>query len=391
MEMNQIANITNSVVKEVLGETAIVAEDLSNIVDIGNAVFNANAFDAYVKSLINHIGKVVFVDRPYRGMAPSVLMDGWEYGSILEKVSSEMPTATENPSWDLVDGQSYDPNVFNQPSATTKFFNKRTTFSIDRSITERQVKQSFSNVQQLNGFLSMLFNEVDKALTVRVDALIMRTINNMTLETIKSSFADTTKLSAGTSVKAVNLLYQYNQQFSATLTAAQAMTTPAFIRYAAFQIGLYSDRLTRLSTLFNAGGKERFTPKELQHLVFLSEFSRAADVYLQSDTFHDSFTRLEKGETVPYWQGTGTDYGLSSTGLVKGTPSSEGDEDEPATITVPGVLAVIFDRDTLGVTNFERRVNTQYNPKAEFTNYFYKQDAGYFNDLNENFVVFFMA
>lgn len=396
MKMNQIYTLTNSVVQEVLGSNAVVNEDLSNIVDVGEAIFNASAFDAYVKSLVNHIGKVIFVDRPYSGAAPSVLMDGWEYGSVLEKISSEMPTASENESWNLVDGESYDPHVFYQPKAEAKFYNKRTTFEIDRSITELQVKQSFSNVQQLNGFLSMLVNETQKALTVRTDSLIMRTINNMIVETVLKSFPMTGSQTAPvitgvTSTKAVNLLYQYNQQFGTTLAANKALTTPEFIRYAAFQIGLYSDRLTRMSTLFNIGGKQRFTPRDLQHIVYLSEFRRAAEVYLQSDTFHDAFTRIPDGDSVPYWQGSGIDYAYASTGKVMATPSSESGKETPTNVTVTGVLAVIFDHDALGVANLDRRVTTQYNAKAEFTNYFYKQDCGYFNDANENFVVFYAA
>lgn len=390
MEMNQVATFTNTVVQEVLGETAVVQEDLTNIVDIGNEIFNADAFDTYVKTLINHIGKVVFVNRPYSGSAPSVLMDGWEYGSILEKISSEMPVATENPSWELTDGKSYDPNIFTQPKASAKFFNKRTTFEIDRSITERQVKQSFSNGQQLNAFISMLQNETEKSLTVRMDSLIMRTINNMIVETVKADYTDPSDLTKASGVKAVNLLYLYNQRFSKTLTAEQAITDPEFIRYAAFQIGLYSDRMTRMSTLFNIGEKQRFTPYDLQHTIYLSEFIRAADVYLQSDTFHDIYTKMKAGETVPYWQGSGTDYNFTSTGQINAIPSSSEDSGKTP-IVVNGVLAVIFDRDALGVSNLDRRVTTQYNAKAEFTNYFYKHDAGYFNDLNENFVVFFVA
>lgn len=378
MEMNQIYQLTNDVVTEVLGKSDLVAEDLSNVVDVGTAVFDASAFDAYVKSLVNHIGKVVFVNRPYRGSAPSVLMDGWEYGSVLEKISSEMPTAIENPSWNLVNGTSYDPHVFTQPTAEAKFFNKRTTFEIDRSITERQVKQSFSSASQLNAFISMLFNETDKALTVRTSELIMRTINNMIGETIH---ADTT------GIKAVNLLSMYNTKFGETLTADQAVTDPAFIRYAAYIMGLYKDRLTRMSTLFNIGGKQRFTPTDMQHVILLSEFAAAADVYLQSDTFHEQYTRLLNAERVPYWQGTGTTYGFNKTSAINVTIASDG----TSTVNQTGILGVMFDRDALGVTNYDRRVTTQYNAKAEFTNYFYKVDCGYFNDTNENFVVFFVA
>lgn len=376
MEIKQVYQFVNDAASEAIGDAAVIEEDLSNIVDVGTAIFDASAFDAYVKSLVNHIGKVIFVNRPYRGSAPSVLMDAWEYGSVVEKIHSEMPVAVENESWDLVDGQSYDPHVFHQPVAEAKFFNKMTTFEIERSITERQVRQSFSSANQLNAFVSMLFNEIDKAMTVRTDALIMRTINNMIVETAKDANAN----------RAVNLLSKYNQLYGQSLTAEKAIVSPDFIRYAAYQIALYTDRLTRMSTLFNVGGKQRFTPKGLQHIVMLSEFRAAADVFLQSGTFHDEYTKLVNAETVPFWQGSGTDYSFASTGSINAKPASGGGAQE-----ITGVLGCIFDRDALGVMNNNQRVTTQWNAKAEFTNYFYKKDARYFNDLNENFVYFYVA
>ncbi len=101
MEVKQIYNIVNSVSEEILGRTDLVQEDLTGIVDMGTEVFNANAVDNYVKSLVNHIGKVIFVNRPYNGNIPSVLMDSWEFGSILEKITADIPEATENESWEL--------------------------------------------------------------------------------------------------------------------------------------------------------------------------------------------------------------------------------------------------------------------------------------------------
>ena len=384
MEIKQVYEIVNLATQEAIGDSAVVNEDLSNIVDVGTVVFNASAFDAYVKSLVNHIGKVVFVNRPYRGSAPSVLMDAWEYGSVVEKISSEMPEAVENESWELEDGASYDPNVFHAPKAEAKFFNKMTTFEIDRSITERQVRQSFSSATQLNAFISMLFNEVEKSLTVKTDSLVMRTINNMIVETMYAQYSGGAITGAG-GPKAVNLLARFNTQYSKSLTAAAAILDPDFIRYAAYTMALYVDRLTRMSTLFNIGGKQRFTPKDLQHIVMLSEFRSASDVFLQSSTFHDEYTKLVNAETVPFWQGSGTDYAFSSTGKIDATTVAGHSQ------TVTGVLGCIWDRDALGVMNYNSRVTTQYNAKAEFTNYFYKRDARYFNDMNENFVVFFVA
>lgn len=384
MDVKQVYELVNQATQESIGETAVLNEDLSNVVDIGAAVFNASAFDKYVKSLVNHIGKVVFVNRPYRGSAPSVLMDSWEYGSVVEKISSEMPEAVENESWNLEDGTSYDPNIFNQPKVEAKFFNKMTTFEIDRSITEMQVKQSFSSATQLNAFVSMLFNEVEKSLTVKTDALVMRTIDNMIGETVYDAYKGQAITTAG-NARAVNLLAAYNTQFTKTLTAAQAITDSEFIRFASYQMGLYMDRINSMSTLFNVGGKQRFTPKDLLHVVMLTDFARAADVYLQSGTFHDEYTKLVKAERVPFWQGSGTDFKFANTGSIN-VKTASGNTQE-----VTGILGVMFDRDALGVNCPNSRVTTQYNAKAEFTNYFYKRDARYFNDLNENFVVFFAA
>lgn len=384
MEIKQIYQIMNTVTGEVLGGSAVVNEDLSNIVDIGTAIFNASAVDNYVKSLVNHIGRVIFVNRPYSGNVPSVLMDGWEYGSVLEKISAELPAATENESWELTNGTSYDPNVFYKPTVSAKFFNKRVTFEIPMSFTERQVRESFSNAEQLNGFLSMLYNAVDRSMTVKIDALVMRTINNMIGETLVADFSGG-EYASGSGVKAVNLLYLYNQRYGTSLTPKNAITEPEFIRFASYEMGVYMSRMSKISNLFNIGGKDRFTPSDMLHVVMLADFKKAANVFLQSDVFHDSFTELPNADVVPYWQGSGTGYDFNDISALNIKTASG------SNVTVSGILGVMFDRDALGVTNLDRRVTTNYNPKAEFYNNWYKFDAGYFNDTNENFVVFFVA
>ena len=384
MLVNQIYELMNGVTHEILGDSTVVNEDLSNIIDIGTEIFNASSIDNYVRSLVNHIGRVIFVNRAYSGNVPSVLMDGWEYGSVLEKITAELPDAQENESWELQDGASYDPNIFYKPTVSAKFFNKRVTFEIPMSFTEMQVKESFSNAAQLNGFLSMLYNAIDKSLTVKIDALIMRTINNMIGETLYAEYG-ASSYSGSSTVKAVNLLYLYNQRYSKSLTATNAITDPEFIRYAAYEMGVYMTRLSRISSLFNIGGRDRFTPPDLLHVVMLADFKKAANVFLQSDVFHDNFTELPNAETVPYWQGSGTGYAFNDISAIKIKTASE------HTIDAGGILGVMFDRDALGVTNLDRRVTTNYNPKAEFYSNWYKFDCGYFNDTNENFVVFFVA
>lgn len=385
MKVEQIYSLMNSVTDEILGKTGLISEDLSNVVDIGTELFDATSVDNYVKSLVNHIGKVIFVNRPYAGNVPSVLMTGWEFGSVLEKISADIPEATENESWELKDKTEYKQDIFYKPSVSAKFFNKRVTFEVPMSFTERQVKESFSSAEQLNGFISMLYGSVEKSMTIKIDSLVMRTINNMVAETINADYPESADTKASTGIKAVNLLYMYNAKFGTTLTAEKAINDPDFIRYASYIMGLYKDRLSKISTLFNVGKKERFTDGAHLHTIMLSEFVNSANVYLQSDTFHNDMVKLPTAETVPYWQASGVDYAFNETSNINVKCSSG------IVVNQTGILAVMFDRDALGVCNLDRRVTTNYNAKGEFFNNYYKFDAGYFNDLNENFIVFFIA
>lgn len=387
MNIEQVHTLVNSITEEVTGERDLLNEDLSNVVQVGRTVQNIDGWqNRFVQALVDRIGRTVFVNRPYAGSAPKVLMDAWEFGSILMKISSDLPEAVENESWELTDGESYDPFVYKANTADAKFYNGLVTFEIDKSILDRQLKSSFANASELNAFISMIFNEVEKSLTIKNDSLVMRTINSFIGDTFYD--LDNTGVYTGkTGTRAVNLLYMYNQKFGETLTAADALYTPEFLRFASFTMSLYVKRLSKMSTLFNIGGKQRFTTPDVLHTVFLDEFAQAAGVYLYdaANQFNSESLKFPSAETVPFWQGSGLNYDFTKTGAIN-VKTGAGH-----TVTASGILGVMFDRDALGVCNQNSRVTTQYNAKAEFTNYFYKRDARYFTDNNENFVVFYVA
>lgn len=385
MDVKQLYSFVNDTTTEILGEQGLITEDLQNLVDVGTALFNANAVESYVRKLVNHIGRVIFVDRIYAGGVPEVLMSSWEYGSVLEKVSiSKLPEATENESWSLISGNSYDPNVFVAPDVEAKFYNNKITFEIRMSFTELQVKQSFSNADQLNGFVSMIYTAIENSMTVKIDSLIMRTINNMIGQTVVSEYAGAS-LGSKSTVKAVNLLYLYNDINSGSLTVAECLSDPDFIRFASYMINLYASRLTKISTLFNVNGKERFTPDDRRITVLHADFVASAKAFLYSGTYHDEMVALPQASIVPYWQGSGTDFDFDDTGAIDIT-TANGDA-----INVTGIIGVMFDRDALGVCNYDRRVTTNFNPVGEFFTNFVKFDAQFFNDFSENFVCFIVA
>jgi len=379
MKVTQLKDIVNGVTSEVLGKENVVTEDLSNLVDVGNEIVDSENVDNYVKKLIDRIGSVVFVNRLYAGGVPSVLMDSWEFGSIVEKISADMPDADENDSWNLQDGQTYSQDTFYQPKVSAKFFNSKVTFDVKLSFTTEQVKESFANVNELNAFLSMLETGVENSMTVKLDGLIMRTINSMTGQT----------LNAGQAMQKVNLLAQYNTANGTTLTANKALRDKEFLKFASLVIKQYQARITTMSTLFNQGSKARFTNTDDVHTVLLSDFADTAEVYLMSDTVHNDTVALPQHETVPYWQGSGTAYGFNDISTID--VKIDAGNKTPKEVKQSGILGVMFDTNALGVSNLNQRTTTAYNARAEFYTNFYKMDAGFFNDLNENFIVFYIA
>ncbi len=379
MQVTQIQDILNNVTSEVLGKEDLILEDLSNLVDVGKEIVNADKVDNYVNKLVHHIGKVEFTNQKYKGKAPSVLMDSWEYGSILQRIDAELPDATENETWKLVDGQSYDPNIFYQPKVSSLFFDNKVTFEVPVSFAEKQVKSSFSDANQMNGFLTMITNNVENSLTIKLDNLIMRTINNYIGNVLLKKNENSS----------INLLSVYNKAMGKSLTADKALTDGEFLRYANFIINTYVDRISRISTLFNIGGKERFTDKENANLILLTDFVNSSNVFLQADVRHNELTGLENFDTVPYWQGSGQGYSFNDISKIN---VKVNDSTKTAkNVEQSGIVGVLFDKRALGVANLDKRVTTNYNPKAEFYTNFYKADSGYFNDFNQNFVVFYIA
>lgn len=396
MKVSQISSILNTIAEETLGESALVAEDLSNIVDVGKKIIDSDtALENYTKKLIDHIGKVIFVDRPYAGSAPSVLMDGWQYGSILEKITCDIPDDQNNESWALENGTTYNQDTFTSPDVSAKFFNSKVTFEVPMSFARMQVESAFDSAEQVNSFFSFIESRIRDKQTLDLDALIMRTINNMIASTLIAEIGaknlTKTDTQGRSGAKAVNLLYLYNKKFTKTLTTAQAVTDMDFLKFASMTIMAYSDRLVSMSRMFNIGEMARHTEKSLQHLVLLNDFKRGVDFYLQSDTFNDEYTKLPGSEGVNFWQGTGQSYAFEDISSLNVTSLNPSNPSQKFSVQAEGILGVLFDRDALGVCNKNQRTTTHYNARAEFVNNWYKSDGMYFNDYNENFIVFYAS
>lgn len=380
MKINQIADTLNTVFQEIIGESAVVEEDLSNLVDVGRTIISSTQwgdnFENYTKALIDKVGKTIFVDRPYKAHGPNIWKDSWEYGSILEKVRCEVGDYLENPEWALVDGLEFtDIFTFSKPEVEAKYFNSKTTFQVKISITKKQMKSAFNSASDMNKFISMIENRIMLKMELAKEALTARTIANLIAEKFKSEN------------NIVNLLALYIEATGdSTTTAETALTNKEFLRFAAKTILMYKEFLAKPSILYNDDQYTTFTPADRLQAVFLADLSKALETTLYSDTFNDEFVKLAGYSNVAYWQGSGLTNSFADRSQIDVLPASSGGIGDAQIHS--GIVAVLFDEYACMACNEEPDVRSIFNPEGNFYNYWYSFDCSYFNDLGENVVVF---
>ena len=376
MQVAQIYNLVNTAAQAVTGEIVLPQEDLTNLVDVGKSIANALGYEPFYKALVDRIGKMYFVDRPYTGLMPKMFKDSWQFGSIVGKVQVDDMQYTENDTWNIINGASYDPYVVNLPVVNAKFYNKMATFELDITTPTHQIEQSFTSIDEMNRFLSMVQTMVYNSMETAIEALAFRCIDNFMAATIDANGAS-----------CVHLLTTYNALAGTSLTAATALLDGDFLRWSTKILGLYKKRLASRTAIYNLGQKRRFTPADRLHFIALADYAEAAKSELYSTTYHEEFVKLPLYEEVPYWQAPGTSFAWGDVSKIDVVANVD-DAGTTKAVSQANIIAVMFDDDALGVLQPRRRVTTQYNAKIEAYNDFHKWESRFFNDFNEQMVLF---
>ena len=400
MKVNQIASLMNGVFSEVIGDTAVFQEDLANVVSVGQVIISSSTFDDnfdnYVQKIVDKVGRSIFVDRTFNAKELGVWRDAWEYASVLEKVRCEVPEFTDNCAWDLGNyngplnaDMSYMADHLNElfafqaPTVQAKYFNMATTFKTVISIAREQLRSAFRGVSDMVRFISMIENRIRTKLEIARQELERRTLTNFIGEQLK--------VGGGT---VINIKTELGAGAPSTL--AEALEDADTLRYISKRMTQVRQLMEEPSKLYSANGQfVNFTPAEASRLVILGDLDVALRFNLYGGTFHEEFVKLMDYKSVPFWQGTGTSNTLADRAEVNLIPASEGPQTATPDTRTPqnqqGVIGVLFDRDAVMVCNDEPRVTSQVNADGDFTNFFHKFKCSYFNDLDENGVVFVYA
>ena len=380
MKMNQVYALLNDINHQMYGEDAVTVNDLQGIISMGNTIVgDGTATDNFLGKLVDRIGKTVIRTLDLELDFPSLFMDTFEFGAVLQKINVNPFDSITNAA-ETIGDNGFTPTLLDihKPQVWCRYFTDADTAKWQVTIPDTMFRTAFESETQMSSFIDAIIAAMTDSVTISLNNMSRTAVNNFIAEKIKASNG------------VINLLTSYNTLFSQSLTPEVAMRTKEFLRYATNEIRKYMKYISQPSVLYNLGDGSgnpvvRATTRDNAHILCLTDFVAGCTAYLESDTFHNELTKLPEADEVAYWQGSGLAYDFGSTSAIN-VKTSGGH-----TVSQAGILCTIFDREALGVSNLSKRVTTQWNAKGEFWNNWYKHDAGYFNDFNENGVVFHLG
>lgn len=388
MKYKQIGEILNDVYANIIGESETLNEDLSNIVEVGKTITSSDAygdaFDKYTKKLVDKVGKVLFRENELDIEHLPIYRDSWEFGSIMQKVRVDAPETSEDMTYDLANYTGEDVFKLSIPKASSKFFNNSTTFKLKISLPKKQIKSAWKSASEMSRFISLIENTIRQKLAIDMLALEYRTEVNLISE----------KFKAGNSACLINLLERYRDETGdTTVNASNFLTNPNALRFTNKTIDLMRSLIKKPSILYGDGGYTNTTAKNQQTLITLADFDANLKTFLYSDTYNESYVKLDGYTTVPYWQSGGTTDSYEERSSIRAIPASEGGEEEENRLVIQqeNIIALLQDYRASAVTCEYSDVETINVPDARMVNYWFFEEANYINDTDENVVVFYFS
>lgn len=365
MKYNQIASaLNNTLLPNILGEETIIADDLSNIVELGKALANAKAedFKNYTQEFCARVLDIWMDERVFERHINNIYRDYAEYGGIVQRIVSGLSEVSEDESRNLENGTTYNQDVYKGFDFNNRIYTEDCGFMLDWSVPNKMWEEAFNSPVGLAKFVGYITNRADQTVNANVFATELAILRQLIC------------INASGRIK---LLKIYNDTYNSgegdtRLTAQAARTDAAFLRWAVQQIMLGYKSLRDISALNNDGSVVTWCPEEDINITMLTAFASDIKVNMQSDVYHNDLVDIAKNnyEEINFWQNRGTQKlpDISSCGEIKQTTGA-GTAAE-ATTHVENCVAVIFDKYSCGMTNFAEDVTSHENARGRFRNYF---------------------
>lgn len=383
--------LINAVAKQATGRENLTATDTSSFVSVGETLLRTGVENT-LKALSTVFAYTYFSNEKYTGKLAAVEQTSGQWGAITREITALTQDAEASQDWNtdlnatqLNDGNSVDMYKINSPKVLElKFYGTKV---LQRHITRfrDQIAQAFTSEAEFMRFY---------------EAVMIEFRND--IETDRESGRRATMLNymAGLSImrEEVDLTAEFNTKNGTKYTRNQLLTTykKDFMAFAIARIKLDSEKLTERSAKYHANIKNykpimRFTRKENQRLLMLSEFWIDSTTQVLPWVFDDNELTIENKELVNWWQSADEPSAIHITPSILDVETGNAKQAETE-VNLPYVLGVLYDRRAMGVQyQFDYADTTPFNSAGGYWNMYVHSRKNYWNNYTHNGILYVMG
>lgn len=385
MERKDIANFLNSeLMVNAIGSTVTVAEDLSNMVDYGKTVAQAQKSD-FLDFYGQFVAGVIEYDfglRTYEPTSLGIYKTVTDFIGVKERIKNKaLLQAVDSPVGNLENGKSYIDGKYHANQYDNKIFTKWDTYRIIYSIddTDSQMKQRFATAEGVVGLVAL------------INANFRNTLNANRHETEKRVLLGGI-VNAYNDGRYVDLRTMYNTEKGTSLTVKDCLTNDDFQAYALNVMADVKNAMTEgLNEIYNDGTVLTFTPASELKTVMLSSFANACKFNAKANTYNETFVNMGSYEEVPFWQNRGKSLAprLGTSGCTIGDiKETDGATDDPTITEIKNVIATVYDSDALSYCSKVLAPVIEPVYGGRFNNYIHDEEIEMLVDPRSSMVVF---
>ena len=369
MPAAQIYSVVNNIAKNISYTGANVV-DLSSFVKFGQDVFsNPMLTESVYEQMYNLVGKTVIAVDEAEDEGRGIVVDAFEYGSILQKLSFQLQDAETSSEWDIENPQNpYE--VVRKEGVIQKFFEQYIpTFSWVDVAYDTQLREAFRGPETLQGFIDALYTRMRNSYKLAKQGLSDAAIGGI----MAAIYNDSTNANYGRRVR--HLLTEYNELFHTELTEDTALQNSNYLDWIRKQFVIDMKNLNKMNKLYNDGSVERRTTEgDLKFDLSLNVTASYAKFY--GDTFNNEYVQLPKHTEITNW------------GIATSPETVKVSIDGDKTTTIEKIIGFMYDKDAIVATMDRDRFVSKYDEWNDRNVFKLTANRRYVADPSENGIIY---
>jgi len=354
----------------------------------GNAVVDVTTFTAFAADALSDslktesvyaelydlIGKTVIAIDEAEEEDRNIVVDAFEYGSIVQKISFASQASQSSSEWDIAHPENpY--AVTRKEGIIQKLFEQYIpTFSWEDVSYADQLKEAFRGPESLAGFTDALYTRMRNAYKIAKLGLADAAVGGLMALVYNDCTAETPGANAGRRLR--HLLTEYNTKFGTELTDDTSLQNTNYLEWVRKQIIIDQKNINKLTKLYNDGTVERRT-KETDLNLDLSIRLTSSYAKFWGDTFNEQYVQLPKHNEIVNW-GIATAPETVKVSVDGGT----------STTTIAKILGFMYDRDAVVATMDRSRFVSIYDQWNDRNVFKLTANRRYIADPSENTIIY---